>query len=875
MTIAQIKERLSIGEVLSHYGLQANRNKMLSCPFHDDKTPSMQVYPDTNTVYCFSSNCKHGGKAIDQIDFIMLSEGSSKHQAILQAKSLIPGHVTTSKSQTMTHNPSSPPQELDVIFTKLRQTLHRSKSGLAYLKGRGLDPVRLPIGYNHYRTDYAHLRNCVIFALKDQTDQIVSLYGRSVTATNNNKHYYTKNRRGLYPGYPATDTQTLIITEAIVDAATLQTHTDHPVLSLYGTNGWNEEHTAAIKRLSNLEEVIFFLDGDEAGHQAIQTYAPLVKAMCTGIKISQVRTPDGEDANSLAQNHPGQESQILNHLIDSRTFLFSPEKSSRTSESPSDENKKTQLSKLSTLDTTNPEYITMQTDQMHFTIIGGIGLYPLDRMKVTLKIQKADSTNWMHRLRQTVDLYQDDTVEKLARKVAERLEIGSTKVHQALLQLTELAEDHRLSQIENQKAKKPPKRILTQAQRRKATVFLQSKNLLKRTNQAIGKAGVVGEQNNRLLMYLVFTSRLREQPLHIVSLGSSGTGKTYLQEKVAALIPEDQKLEITAISENAFYYFDRTELKNKLVLIEDLDGASDDKVLFAVRELQSKRRISKTIPIKDSKGNLKTITLQVEGPISLAGTTTRERLYEDNANRSLLIYLDSSKDHKEKIMAYQRQVSAGKINQTEEAQMREFMQDVQSVLRPIRVINPFAEMLTIPQSVFKPLRTNSHYLHFIETVTFYHQCQREIKYQNGQAYIETTIEDIQAANQLLKDVLLAKSDELTKASRRFLDLLKIYLAREKRDSFYSSQVRKAYRMSPATVKRQLLTLVRYGYVKVAGGSRSKGYEYELVAQAESLRENVESALDQALNRVKEWLSGSPVAQNAKRATKTAVPQVVK
>ena len=65
MTIAEIKSKLSILEVLNHYGLQPNKNKMLCCPFHDDKTPSMQVYAATNTVHCFSGNCEHTGKAID------------------------------------------------------------------------------------------------------------------------------------------------------------------------------------------------------------------------------------------------------------------------------------------------------------------------------------------------------------------------------------------------------------------------------------------------------------------------------------------------------------------------------------------------------------------------------------------------------------------------------------------------------------------------------------------------------------------------------------------------------------------------------------------------------------------------------------------
>ena len=361
---------------------------------------------------------------------------------------------------------------------------------------------------------------------------------------------------------------------------------------------------------------------------------------------------------------------------------------------------------------------------------------------------------------------------------------------------------------------------------------------------------MIGENNNRLLMYLVFTSRLREQPLHIISLGASGTGKTYLQEKVAALIPEQDKLEITALSENALYYFDRTELKNKLVLIEDLDGAQDDKILYAIRELMSKKRISKTIPIKDSKGNLKTVTLQVEGPISLAGTTTREKLYEDNANRSLLIYLDNSKQQKETIMAYQQALSAGLIDKKEEKRAIEWLQDVQLMLEKVKVRNPYATKLTIPNTVFKPLRTNTHYLNFIEVITFYNQHQRSVitDKQSGERYIETTLEDIEQANMLLKDILLTKSDELSKACRQFLERLKRYLETENKTSFYSNELRKTLRINPKTLSRYLYDLQRYNHLRVVSGSKSRGYEYELIdsKEYEKLRKSVETALDKAL-----------------------------
>ena len=374
------------------------------------------------------------------------------------------------------------------------------------------------------------------------------------------------------------------------------------------------------------------------------------------------------------------------------------------------------------------------------------------------------------------------------------------------------------------------------------------------TNNLIGKTGLVGEENNRLLMFLVFTSRLREQPLHIISLGASGTGKTYLQEKIAELIPEEHKLEITALSENALYYFEREELKNKLVLIEDLDGAQDDKILYAIRELMSKKRISKTIPIKDSKGNLKTVTLTVEGPICLAGTTTREKLYEDNANRSLLIYLDNSKTHKNQIMEYQQHLSAGTINKTKESEIKEFLKDVQLMLEPVKVVNPYATKLNIPDTVFKPLRTNTHYLSFIETVTFYHQYQRERKQdEQGNYYIETTLEDIAAANNLLKDVLLTKSDELTKGCRDFFERLKSYLEKEKRSTFYSSEIRKAFRMSPNNVKYYLAILSKYSLIRIIGGHpRRKGYEYEILSKEEyqKLKDQLNNALDSAFQALK-------------------------
>lgn len=822
MDIPTIKTRLTITQVLEHYHLRPDRNHRLLCPFHEDKTPSLQVYPDTNTWTCFSTNC-HAGSG-DVIDFILNKEGFSKHEAIEKAKILAGAMgIAPTKSKQPEGLSLSKDTTPEGLFASFLQSLPRSQKALDYVKERGLEKVT-EVGYNP-GSQTTQMKYCLVFPLKDSQNNTVSFYGRSILNDMDKRHYYSANRKGLYPGYPGRNTQTLILTEAIIDAATLlqlpEIIENLTVLSLYGTNGLTDEHLTAIKELPELKELILFLDGDEAGRKATEKHFETLHNLFPETSISYVETPEGEDINSLYVKY---DRDAILQLLDERVFLFSTEKQPEPIEKEKPRLPEQPVAIQSRLNTKNPEYITFEAYGLLFVLLGGLNLHQLDRMRVTLKISVLEAP--VQSIRHTVDLYNDDLVEKLIGKTSERLETECKTLRLAIARLTEGLEQYRLNHLESLKTKAPARRTLTPERVNQAIAYLRSPDLLELTGRDIGRTGMVGEENNRLLMFLIFTSRLRETPLHIISLGASGSGKTYLQEKVSELIPEHDKLEVTILSENAFYYFGQKELKHKLVLIEDMDGAEN--VLYPLRELQSKKRISKTVPIKDNKGNLKTITLQVEGPICLAGTTTKERLYEDNANRSILIYLDSSPEHKEKIMEYQRKLSAGRINTAQEQQVKELLRDVQSVLKPVKVRNPFAELLKLPDYIFKPLRTNSHYLQFIEIVTFYHQYQRPLKSMaDGTKYIETTVEDIEAANELLNDVLLAKSDELPKAIRDFFEQLKSWVKKGKKESFYAREMQEHFRIYPMKVSRYLRELESRSFIKRAGGNRKNGFEYEV------------------------------------------------
>ncbi|MDE1208465.1 hypothetical protein, partial [Tenacibaculum larymnensis] len=400
--------------------------------------------------------------------------------------------------------------------------------------------------------------------------------------------------------------------------------------------------------------------------------------------------------------------------------------------------------------------------------------------------------------------------------------------------------------------------------------FLKKRKLLANTNEYIGKSGVIGEHVNRLLMYLIFTSRKTSNPLHCISLGSSGAGKTHLQSKVAELIPEEDKVEITVLSANAFYYFNRTELQHKLILIEDLDGA--ESVLYPLRELQSKKRITKTVVHKDSKGTTKTIHLTVEGPVSVAGCTTQESIYEDNSNRSFLLYIDESEEQDTRIMQYQRLATAGKLNEEQEFLAAELLRNVQRVLKPIKVINPYAEYLELPQSVFKPRRTNSHYLQFINAITFYKQYQREKQYnkETGEEYIETTIEDIQEANELITEVLLRKSDTITGACRNYLEKLKKYLTKENQTTFTAIEIRKRLKVKKTTQWRYHKQLLENYYIKTAQIKGEKLYRYEVINPNEykELEEAISKSLQECITKINSSTVPSRSTNKMERLTKT-------
>ncbi|QMU64369.1 MAG: helix-turn-helix domain-containing protein [Flavobacteriaceae bacterium] len=674
---------------------------------------------------------------MDVIDFVMHKESVggqpiTKHQAINKCKEILGYQKTNNKER---YQPDlSKSQFLANIFQYFCNAVYNSTPAKTYLESRNLDFKKLtssgsPVGYNagqfHHgsRRDEQLIQRCVnygllidknilsrtgnkaygvfgkwsiCFALKNKNNEITSLYFRSTLNDKKSKHFYLKDRKGLYPNYPKPTTKKLILTEAIIDAASLlqiKTITkEYEVLSCYGTNGLTAEHSEALSQLKQLEEIIFFFDNDEAGRKAIAKYSEMLQSEYPKLKMSSVE-PINKDINETLQAHT---EEIFIELLNKRTALvFSNEKPT--------ENK---------------------------------------------TIERPNASN-------SID-------------------------------------------------------------------FLKRKHLLKNLNQLIGKAGIVGEQNSRMLLFLIIVSYLNKNPLHALVQGSSGSGKTHIISRIADMMPQEDVLRFTRITESSLYNWGEFDLFKKVVVIEDLDGLKED-ALYALREFISNQVLRSSVTIKDKKGNNKSRHKIVKGQFSSLSATTKGETYEDNMSRSFLIAVDESKTQTTKIINYQNQRNAGEIDPNEQQKAIHFIQQLVRNLKDYEVVNPYATKLNLPDKVHKIRRLNEMYQAVIKQVTFLNQYNRKL---NTKEQLVAEIEDIEQATEILFESIILKVDELDGSLRQFFEHLKKYVKNENQD-FILREIRQHLNISKTQVFRYVQTLTELEYLKQIGGYANKGIKYKI------------------------------------------------
>ncbi len=838
MEIEEIKAQLSIDQVLSHYNLSPNRNGMLNCPFHSDKKASMKVYEETNTVYCFAGSCDI--ESLDVIDFIMTQEKVSKGAAITKAKSLCGSLPKLPSRQLNAPAVAHPAHE----FRSYHKSLHAHKLSQEYCESRCLDWHQLEIGYKSRKSSDRWGRGCIIFPLLNGLGEIVSLYGRAIKGSS---HFYQTDRKGLYPGYPLKSTKVLLLSESIVDTATLIPLNllleNYALLALYGTNGLTDEHIGVIKQLPVLEEIIFAFDGDAAGRSATGDHGRTLSRLHPKVKQSYLQLPAGEDINSLATSHEHYE-QLLQHLIQDRKSLGN-EKPVKEKAPPAPSTPITP--ELQTQDSSNLIYSTTLAT---YFIKGGVRCTHKDlhNLKITLVVENEKGK----KSRNGLDLYEDRQIEKTARHVADRLNLRADLIELDLHALTDELENYRKAQLQSTGLDRDKKVQLNPTRRSLCLAFWQHKNLLHRIDAQLENYGIIGENNNRRLGFCIASSSRMREPLHGLIQGSSGSGKTHLLSALCALIPPEWYIPITRATDNSFYNFQRYELRHKLISVEDKDTMSDEANL-AFRELQSKGMLSQSTTGQDENGHNRSYIREVYGPIASLACTTKGELYLDDMNRCFLLAVDESDEQTKRILAYQKRRAAGEVDSNNKEEIAAFMQDALRLLQSYEVVIPQATKLSLPSDVKDKRRLNSLYLSLVKQITLLHQYQRQ---KDDKSRLIATLEDLKCANEILFDAIVLKVDDLHGPLRSFYEKLKCYLVSKAKDqapkyAFRQREIRQELRLSRTGIYNYLKELLEMEYLQIVGGSDRRGYNYKVSYwdDNESLRKRIQKHLNDQISQL--------------------------
>ena len=518
----------------------------------------------------------------------------------------------------------------------------------------------------------------------------------------------------------------------------------------------------------------------------------------------------------------------------------------------------------------NPNFITYSDTFFTIDVLGGVDTMQVERMICTLRITHKNYPP----LRSTLELYSDNQTDKLIRTLCDKWNITlldvSKSVHAFICQL----ESYKLERLRYPQGDREKAFEMSEEEEQEAIKYLKNKNLITNLKNDLEKIGILGEEENALILFLAMASHKSENPFSVLCLAKSGIGKSYLLQKLSQCMPKNTFSFHTQISENALYYFDSKQIDGKTLFIEDLEWTNQ--MLMPLATLQTQGKLIKTRATKNKDGMIHSTTFEVSGKLCLIACAYSEKNYEQLSLPFLCLHLNHSHTQDINVMEYQKKCKAGLINQSEINQTQRKLQCVIASLKNTNIINPYATLINLPEDLPHPRKTLLLLLNFIDTITFFRQYQRETTADEttGEIMIKTQPEDIELAFDLLKSCLFRRADELSTTARGFYNWLKKYLTEAKTNQFTALDVRKAKRIHPRTLNRYLQELCLYHYIQITGGNKYReGYQYKITNLDEDngLNNSIEKALKQTLENIKAEYSRT-VGQNLLTNSQKAVKQ---
>ncbi len=364
----------------------------------------------------------------------------------------------------------------------------------------------------------------------------------------------------------------------------------------------------------------------------------------------------------------------------------------------------------------------------------------------------------------------------------------------------------------------------TVAEVKNSEKFLKGKNLIQEIQTDIGKIGIVGEECNRLMVYLACISRLFATPISLTLKGSSSSGKSHLVSAILRLMPRSEVFEFSYVSAKALAYMDNVDFKNKILVIYERSGALESD--YNIRVMQSEGKLRIAVPIKDkATGRHKTIFIEIPGPIAYIETTTEHSGHPENETRVYSVFTDESEEQTKKIHEQQKAQYGSKQGISDEAKSAIIRKHVvaQQLLKPYRVRIPYINLIGFPANKVRLRRDFPRFLLSIAVVTLLHQYQREKIVEDGIEFLLATIDDYRIAYDISIKALTQSMAELPLRSRSLLKFCRRY-----GDAFSRNDLVNRTGWSLDEITKYMRPLIEYNYVTALSGDKGKAYTYKCV-----------------------------------------------
>jgi len=749
------------------------------------------------------------------------------------------------------------------------------------------------------KSGHEHLTGSLVVPVLDQSGQVVQLYGRKLR-DNLRKgtiyHLYLPGpHRGVFNQAALDGQPEIILCESLIDALTFIAAGFANVTTSYGINGFTDEILAALKA-SGAKRILIAYDADQAGNQAAEKLAE--KLTAEGFDCFRLNFPKGMDANeyalkvqpplkslglvirkaewlgkgerpdlhSAAPATPASESEpetspetpeqaqkpdpAESSSLAADPFEPVPESKPKPDPNPAPASEPDPLpaaealAELPASAVPEPPAADVEAEVTERDVVLNFGdrrwrirglqkNTSFDVLKVNVLVSRGEALHV-----DSFDLYSAKHRQAFARLAAGELELEDTVIQRELGKVLLKCEELQERQIEDaMKPKLPAEVEMPEAEREAALSLLRDPKLVDRILEAFSLAGLVGEPVNALVGYLAAVSRKLTQPLAIIIQSTSAAGKSALMDAILDLVPAADRIHYSAMTGQSLFYLGEHDLKHKILGIAEEEGVRQ--ASYALKLLQSQGELTIASTGKDPQtGKLVTEEYRVEGPVMLLLTTTAIDIDEELLNRCLVLTVDESRDQTRRIQARQRQARTlqGLLAGEQSKTIRTLHRNAQRLLKPLAVVNPYAERLTFLDERTRTRRDHQKYLTLIDAIALLHQHQRPIKSaeQAGQRieYVEVTPTDIALANRLAHEVLGRSLDELPPQTRNLLDQLLAMVREacereglERREyHFTRRQVRETTCWGDTQLKIHLARLVELEYLLVHRKGQTFCYE---------------------------------------------------